>query len=69
MKLFHLNENNDYNTYYENGVKKTVYLRHGEVSLEEFQEYCKIFNEKVDFSAIIIDRIENDTLYFCSDII
>jgi hypothetical protein len=55
--------------YYEDGVKKTVSLRQGEVTLEEFQEYCEIFTKKVDYAVLGIDRIENDTLYFYSDIV
>jgi hypothetical protein len=54
--------------YYEDGVRKTISLRQGEVTLEEFQEYCEIFTNKVDYSVLGIDRIENDTLYFYSDI-
>ena len=67
MKFYHMNSNTD--AYYENGVKKTVSLRQGEVSFEEFQEYCDIFTNKVDYSVLAIDRIENDTLYFYSDIV
>lgn len=67
MKFYHLLSAD--NTYYENGVKKTISLRQGEVSLEEFQEYCEIFTNKVDFAILGIDRIENDTLYFYSDIV
>ena len=67
MKFYHMSANSD--EYYEDGVKKTVSLRQGEVSLEEFQEYCEIFTKKVDYSILGIDRIENDTLYFYSDIV
>ena len=67
MKLYHMNASTD--TYYEDGVEKTVSLRQGEVSLEEFQEYCDIFNNKVDYAVLAIDRIENDTIYFYSDIV
>ena len=67
MKFYHMSANSD--EYYEDGVKKTVSLRQGEVSLEEFQEYCEIFTKKVDYSVLGIDRIENDTLYFYSDIV
>ena len=67
MKFYHMNSNTD--SYYEDGIKKTVSLRQGEVSLEEFQEYCNIFNNKVSYSVLAIDRIENDTLYFYSDIV
>lgn len=67
MKFYHLSAAN--NTYYEDGVKKIVFLRQGEVSLEEFQEYCEIFTNKVDYAVLGIDRIENDTLYFYSDIV
>jgi hypothetical protein len=62
-----MNESND--NYYEDGVKKTVSLRQGEVTLEEFQEYCEIFTKKVDYAVLGIDHIENDTLYFYSDIV
>ena len=67
MKFYHMYANSD--TYYEKGVRKTVSLRKGEVSFEEFQEYCETFTRKVDFSKLCIDRIENDTLYFYSDIV
>ena len=67
MKFYHMFANSD--NYYEDGVKKTVSLRQGEVTLEEFQEYCEIFTKKVDYSVLGIDRIENDTLYFYSDIV
>lgn len=67
MKFYHMYANSD--EYYEDGVKKTVSLRQGEVSLEEFQEYCEIFTKKVDYSVLGIDRIENDTLYFYSDVV
>ena len=67
MKFYHISANSD--EYYEDGVKKTVSLRQGEVSSEEFQEYCEIFTKKVDYSVLGIDRIENDTLYFYSDIV
>lgn len=66
MKFYHMYENSD--DYYEDGVKKTVSLRQGEVTLEEFQKYCEIFTQKVDYSVLGIDRIENDTLYFYSDV-
>jgi hypothetical protein len=55
--------------YYEDGVKKTVSLRQGEVTLEELREYCEIFTKKVDYSVLGIERIENDTLYFYSDVV
>jgi hypothetical protein len=55
--------------YYENGIEKTVSLREGEVSLEELKEYCEIFINKVDYSVLGISHIENDTLYFYSDIV
>jgi hypothetical protein len=67
MKFYHMYESSD--NYYEDGVKKTVSLRQGEVTLEEFQEYCEIFTKKVDYAVLGIDRIENDTLYFYSDIV
>lgn len=67
MKFYHMFANSD--DYYENGVKKTVSLRQGEVTSEEFQEYCEIFTKKVDCAVLGIDRIENDTLYFYSDIV
>ena len=67
MKFYHMFANSD--DYYEDGVKKTVSLRQGEVTLEEFQEYCEIFTKKVDYSVLGIDRIENDTLYFYSNIV
>lgn len=67
MKFYHMFANSDY--YYEDGVKKTVSLRQGEVTLEEFQEYCEIFTKKVDYAILGINRIENDTLYFYSDIV
>lgn len=67
MKFYHMYESSD--EYYEDGVKKTVSLRQGEVTLEEFREYCEIFTKKVDYSVLGIDRIENDTLYFYSDIV
>ena len=67
MKFYHMSANSD--SYYEDGVKKTVSLRQGEVTFEEFQEYCKIFTKKVDYAVLGIDRIENDTLYFYSDIV
>ena len=67
MKFYHMYANSD-RYYDENGVERIVSLRQGEVSVEEFQEYCEIF-KKVDFSVIGIDRIENDTLYFYSDIV
>ena len=67
MKFYHMYANSE--TYYDNGVKHTVSLRQGEVSLEEFQTYCEIFTNKIDFSKLCIDRIEEDTLYFYSDIV
>lgn len=67
MKFYHMSANSD--DYYEDGVKKTVSLRQGEVTLEEFQEYCEIFTNKVGYAVLGIDRIENDTLYFYSDIV
>lgn len=66
MKFYHMFSNSD--DYYEDGVQKTVSLRQGEVSLKELQEYCEIFTNKVDYSVLVIDRIENDTIYFYSDI-
>lgn len=66
MKFYNLYESSD--DYYEDGVKKTVSLRQGEVTLEEFREYCEIFTKKVKHSILGIDRIENDTLYFYSDV-
>ena len=66
MKFYHMYDSSD--DYYEDGVKKTVSLRQGEVTLEEFREYCEIFTQKVDYSVLEIDRIENDTLYFYSDV-
>ena len=67
MKFYHISANSD--DYYEDGVRKTVSLRQGEVTLKEFQEYCEIFTKKVDYAVLGIDRIENDTLYFYSDIV
>ena len=67
MKLYHMYASKD--TYYENGVKHTVSLREGEVSLKELQDYCDIFTNKVSYSVICIDHIENDTIYFYSDIV
>lgn len=67
MKFYHMSANSD--SYYEDGVEKTVSLRQGEVTLKEFQEYCEIFTKKVDYAVLGIDRIENDTLYFYSDIV
>ena len=68
MKFYHIYANSD--TYYDdNGVKHTVSLRQGEVSLEEFQTYCELFTRKVDYSKLCIDRIEGDTIYFYSDIV
>ena len=65
MKYYHTDENKD--TYYdENDNLCIVYLREGYVSLEEFQEYCKELR-KVSYAFIGIDKIENDTLYFYSD--
>ena len=65
MKYYHIEENTD--TYYDENYNLCVaYLRKGYVSLEEFQEYCKEL-KKVDYAFIGFDRIENDTLYFYSD--
>ena len=67
MKFYHMFSSSD--DYYEDGVKKTVSLRQGEITLEEFKEYCEIFTKKVKYAVLGIDRIENDTLYFYSDIV
>ena len=67
MKLYHMRANTD--PYWENGVKHYISLPEGEVSLEEFSKYCEIFTNKVDYAVICIDHIENDTVYFYSDIV
>ena len=43
MKFYHISANSD--DYYEDGIRKTVSLRQGEVTLKEFQEYCEIFTK------------------------
>ena len=67
MKLYHLYANTD--RYWENGIEYFVSLPQGEVSLEEFNKYCEVFLNKVDYSKICIDHIEDDVIYFYSDIV
>lgn len=67
MKFYHISESTAY--YFDDDWNKhEVYLREGYISLEEFQWYCEEY-KKVDYSVIAVDRFEDNTLYFYSDIV
>jgi hypothetical protein len=46
-------------------------LPKGEITVEEFNQYAKQFQDNVTYGALIIDHVDTktDTVYFYSDIV
>lgn len=53
-------------SYYHKGQKYNISLEEGFISKEDFNDYISKY-KKVDFGVVVIDRIEDDILYFYCD--